>query len=328
MSYAQRHGDTRRPSPPPSAASVGSGNGPASGSAAAEPLLSDSVHADEQRAVAAVQKIQQHVAEIQKLTQQLSAPNASAMVETSRKKVQDAEKSATDIASNVKAILERIPTDAKGVSKEELMLRTSKKQKLTENLSQCSEQLRVAIKTYEQRDQQVCKEILMEAAQAAAAASSSPRATASRPAWKKPQARQAVVSWERDPNAVELIEGGSVAVGSGPQLEAMRDVSEAEIVFHGHIAGEFAQEVTTLRDDLSDLNQCMATMAALTAEQGETLDNIESHIGEAADQSGGAREQLVQAAGTQRAGNKWLWLILLFMIVFMLILIIALLVRH
>lgn len=303
-----------------------------------KPLLGDTASgpADEQqryteqqkRAQDAVKNIQNHVAEIQKQTQQLNFPNAIASVGETRPKVQEAVKAAQDIAQEADALLKGIIVDAKGVSTQEQNMRKAKQQKLTESLNQSAAAVQVALKAYERREAELSLKAAEEAQTSASTSASTLSSTSSRPMGKaharggKSNARQF------DPNdakaMVELEQGGFPQ--RGVSLQAM-ETSEAEVDMHGELVTEFTQEVTTLEEDVRSLAHSMRQVAGMVQDQGEVLDNIETNMGNAEEDSAGATEQLVQASQTQQRGTKRIWYLLAVVMLLSIILVCILIAR-
>lgn len=177
---------------------------------------------------------------------------------------------------------------------------------LTQGLREASAAIQVALKAYQRREEEVQAELKRAAAiQASSAATAT--ATASRPSRTKNDDRSARQG-DYDSTMVEMENGNSAR---GPRLQQM-DATEAEVDMHGHLVDEFSQSVTSLENDIQSLAQSMNQIANITQEQGEILDNIESNMGRAEDQSAGAVQQIEQAGESQRRGNKRLWYILLF----------------
>merc|ERR1719198_1373551 len=110
-----------------------------------------------------------------------------------------------------------------------------------------------------------------------------------------------------------------VELGDAGQSKMLQDMdaSVAELDMHGAIVHEFATEVISLESDVRDLAYSMRTVASLTAQQGEVIDDIESHMARVEEQTSGAREQLVQASNTQQKGNRQMWRILFSTSIFM-----------
>lgn len=264
-----------------------------------------------------VSEIQKQVDLIQKQTRLLALNGASANIGATRGEVQAAVNSAKKTAIEANALLQGISADTKGISPQEQKLRQAKQQKLTENLGSISERVQVAFHEYEKAE---------------AAAPKEPR----RSLTGKTDARQPVMGMPVDDkdhprprrtssHGVELEEGGGsdgIHGGiAGPRLKDMNDISEAEVSMHTAIVSETAHDINQINANTADLNYVMRTMAELTHEQGQVIDNIESNMSRAEEDSRGATVQLVQAASTQRTGIKRIWWILLFALLVLIVLV-------
>lgn len=271
-----------------------------------------------------VAEIQKQVDLIQKQTRLLALNGAGANIGAARGEVQAAVNSAKKTAIEANALLQGISTDAKGISSQEQKLQQTKKQKLTENLGSISERVQVAFHEYEKAEA-VAQAAAHKEPRVAGQRSSSPffagtgKADARQPVMGNPvddagkdQSRVRRVS----SHGVELEEGGGsdgIHGGiAGPRLKDMNDISEAEVSMHTAIVSETANDINQINANTADLNYVMRTMAELTHDQGQVIDNIESNMSRAEEDSRGATVQLVQAASTQRTGTKRIWWILLF----------------
>lgn len=280
-----------------------------------------------------VAEIQKQVDLIQKQTRLLALNGAGANIGTARGEVQAAVNSAQKTAIEASALLQGISADTKGISPQEQKLRQAKQQKLTENLGSISARVQVAFQEYEKAE-----------AVAQAAAPKEPRVAVQRSTSPffagtgKADARQPVMGIPVDDagkdqprtrrassHGVELEEGGG-SDGThggiaGPRLKEMNDISEAEVAMHTDLIRETAQDIDQINANTADLNYVMRTMAELTHDQGQVIDNIESNMASAEEDSRGATVQLVQAASTQQTGIKRIWWILLFALVVMIVLV-------
>lgn len=308
MSYGASYAQAREVARPAAA--------PATTSDKKRPLLSSQDGAAERGAQAVIQSaqdavkdIQRHVSAIQKYTQQLSAPNAS--LSTTRSKVQDAQKAAVDIAKNADKLLKGLVISGKG---QEQTLLHNKQQKLTESLAQSTAQLASAVEAFKLKEAEVEDSLpavpSTASFEAAAAATRRPAAAAAR------TGRQSRTD----------LEMGDVD-GPAPQLQEMV-ISEAEVDMHGAIVAEYAGQVQTVNNNMRELNYCLRSMADMVEEQGEMLDNIESHMSNASESVVAGNEQLEEASATQRRGGKRLVWVLLIASILAAILLIFVFTRH
>lgn len=280
-----------------------------------------------------VAEIQKQVDLIQKQSRLLALNGAGANIGAARGEVQNAVNSAKKTAIEANALLQGISADTKGISPQEQKLRQAKQQKLTENLGSISERVQVAFHEYEKAE-----------AVAQAAAPKEPRPVVQRSTSPffagtgKADARQPVMGIPVDDagrvqpkrrnssaGGVELEEGGGSdgthgGIG-GPRQQIVNDISEAEVSMHTAIVSETAHDINQINSNTADLNYVMRTMAELTHDQGQVIDNIESNMSRAEDDSRGATEQLVQASSTQGTGIKRIWWILLFFLIVLIVLV-------
>jgi len=282
-----------------------------------------------------VVEIQKQVDLIQKQTRLLALNGAGANIGAARGEVQAAVNSAKRIAIEANALLQGIPADAKGISPQEQKLRQTKQQKLTENLGSISERVQVAFHEYEKAEA-VAQAAMPKEPRVAVQRSTSPffagtgKTDARQPVMGNPvdetgKDQTRVRRGSSHSHGVELEEGGGsdgIHGGiAGPRLKEMNDISEAEVSMHTAIVSETAHDINQINSNTADLNYVMRTMAELTHDQGQVIDNIESNMSRAEDDARGATVELVQAASTQRTGVKRIWWILLFALVVLIVLV-------
>lgn len=291
------------------------------------------------------QQIQRNVGEIskqvdliQKQTNKLQLNlGAGTNIGEARGEVQNARNAAQKLAIETTALLNGISADAKGISSQEQKLRQAKHQKLTENLGSISDRVKVAFEEYAKA------EAVAQAAAPLEPKTGVQRSTGGNPFFagsRNADARAPVNTAQfgvddagrvqpkrRNSSAggVELEEGGG-SDGShggiaGPRQQIVNDISEAEVSMHTAIVSETAHDINNINQNTADLNYVMRTMAELTHDQGQVIDNIESNMSRAEDDSRGAVEQLVQASSTQRTGIKRIWWILLFFLIVLIVLV-------
>lgn len=221
----------------------------------------------------AVKRIQQCTAEIRKEAN-LLAPSTSA---ASRKKVEATLHTGNQAVQDAKRRLEKLSYNG-GDTFGEQRNRSLMQQKLSENLTKGIRDLQVSFQVFEQAEKRVAE---------------MPTTTPPRP--------------------TEDLEMGSLPAGQGQRLQATADlVSEAELDVHTAIVEEYAQDISTLAQDVRGLQQAMADLSFHTKVQGDLLDSIEGDFLSSTQNTANASEQLTQASHSQRRGSKFIyWLLLL-----------------
>lgn len=252
----------------------------------------DSAYLEDTRKVTeAVQRIQQLAADVRKESSMLGTAQSYA---GSKKKVEEAVRLAKSVAEEARRRLQGLAV-AGVTDVSEQKHRQLQQQKLTENLMGATRALEAASRAYEAADAERARRVSV-----AASGPGGPATNGTAPGVEL--------------HAMDAAAAGSEA-GSGQQALRMlqdTDVSQAEVETHAAIVEEYTEQISSLSQDIKDLQRAMVDLADHTRAQGEVLDDIESNLSRATDNTGGATEQLVAASQQQRRGTKWiLWLMLL-----------------
>jgi len=274
------------------------------------PLLDKSRETDELNGAdklkllrAAVQNMQTRVADIQKQTRQLNAPNASTSLDTMRSKVEDAKTFCLESENLARRLLSASADDMKGLPMQEKALQEAKMRKLTESLDKSAVSLRTSLAEFDERHDVVQADAERARAIEASAASTVTASAAS----------TATASASRQ----DGYEASTSPLDDAIQVERSEvslqdiDIGQADVDHHGSIVAEFTRDVSNVQSDMSALSDVVQTMASLTQDQGHVLDNIESCLSNTEAQAEGAHEQIAQASETQSTGVKRIWWFLL-----------------
>lgn len=202
----------------------------------------------------------------------LLAPSTSA---AARQKVEATFHTGNQAVQDAKRRLEKLSYNG-GDTFGEQRNRSLMQQKLSENLTKGIRDLQVSLQVFEQAEKRL---------------SEVPTTTSQRPS--------------------EDLEMGSLA--GQQRLQATADlVSEAELDVHTAIVEEYAQDISTLAQDVRGLQQAMTDLNFHTKVQGDLLDSIEGDFLSSTQNTANASEQLTQASHSQRRGSKFIyWLLLL-----------------
>lgn len=259
---------------------------------------------DESRKVQdSVQKIQQHAAEVRKEATLLSTAPAHGMAKGKEKAlaaVREA-KSTTEKAMTALQGLARATTsgvDGKALSQEEQNSRKFMHQKLNENISVSVKALDQAWMSYQAAEAEALR---TRAAYQAAEAESLRQAGTSTMSTPLVLAGAPGMDPVLPPAAVEA----DLEAGQRSQTQVLdEDVAPGEAEMHAAIAEEYARDLTNINQNAQMLQRAMVDLAETTASQGSILENIESNMAEAAEQSAQANEELQVTAENQRSGVK------------------------
>lgn len=88
------------------------------------------------------------------------------------------------------------------------------------------------------------------------------------------------------------------------QLQRAEDVAQAQVDMHTEAVEEYTRDVTQLALNVRSMQRIMGDLAQHVQQQGEVLDTIEGNMGEAADKSQQANEELQKTTESQRSGLK------------------------
>lgn len=254
---------------------------------------------DSRRVQAAVKDIEQLTAEIRRETNSLG----TSQLGPAKRKVLDASKAAFERLGEAKRLLDGFGASSSGLSLPEQNLRKTMQQKQSMALSSVSESLKVAIAGFE----------AAEAERSKRDAQSSSGSKAARTA-----------------SGVEMhtMEGGATDVEQGRRQMQEIDLTEAEAETHAAIVDEFVEELHTLQSGIQGLQRAMVDLAEHAKAQGETLDIIEATTTRAAENTAGAREQLVITSNSQRTGSKLLYTLLAVAVFLAVTIIIVVVMKH
>eukprot|EP00747_Dinoflagellata_sp_TGD_P155776 gnl/TRDRNA2_/TRDRNA2_177608_c3_seq15.p1 gnl/TRDRNA2_/TRDRNA2_177608_c3~~gnl/TRDRNA2_/TRDRNA2_177608_c3_seq15.p1 ORF type:complete len:311 (+),score=89.51 gnl/TRDRNA2_/TRDRNA2_177608_c3_seq15:91-933(+) len=258
---------------------------PAAPATKQQPLLSsdaDSVHErDCELAVQAVKKIQELAAMMRRETSQVRMAAANGMGKR-RFDVQEAMREAKATYDDANRHLQGLSVSGDSLPMSEQQMWRLKEKKLKDGLATSMKQLENVRKEYEEA----------EHAKATAAAAV-------------------------DQSAVQMAAiDGTVDVEAANQQQMMEEMrQEAEKELHAYIVDEYASEVSTVHRDVQVLQQCMVDLAEHVQSQGSQLDNIELHMQSARDNTSSGAKEVLLTAERQRRGTKWMyWLLILIVI--------------
>lgn len=244
----------------------------------------------------AVRKIQQLGADVRKEANLLStapAHNAAKGRERAHASVREA-RTCNEAAGAALQGLARACTGAGGrgedLSMEEQNSRKFMHQKLVENLAASSKAVDEAWLAYE------------------AAEADTLRRRAAPETMKTPLVAAGTATV--DPSLPPEQEPADAADLEAGQAATAQDTLPAEAEMHAAIAEEYARDLVTMNQNMHHLQRAMVDLADTTRAQGEVLDNIESNMAAAAENTADANEELTASNQQQRRGTKrFLWLI-------------------
>jgi hypothetical protein len=253
--------------------------------------VDDTFQQECQKVQEAVQKIQQHAADVRKETNMLStSPGHTG----GKAKAQAAMRDAKTTFEGARNILQSLGNGLQTLPVEEQNCRRFMQQKLTDNL-----------------------QVSLKALEAAGLAFETAEATCAR--------QQAAAAYPSvDDKKVPLVTAGdpsvdpALAPGADADLEAARqsaqeleqDYVPPETEIHAAIVDEYARELTTLNQDVRALQRAMVDLAEHATAQGEVLDNLENNMAAAADSTAQANEQIgISNEQQQRSSKRFMWLV-------------------
>mmetsp|Transcript_142867 Transcript_142867/g.252240 ORF Transcript_142867/g.252240 Transcript_142867/m.252240 type:complete len:297 (-) Transcript_142867:95-985(-) len=249
----------------------------------------------------AVQKIQGYSADVRKEAHLLRTPNFNAA--RGKSKVQSAMETAAAIREEAEKLLMDFGVSGSGLSREEQHHRKATHDKLSDDLQASWKILLDASKEY--NDAAIRQELNREVEE-----------ERNKLANEQQAVRRAAQSLR---HATEEYRSEAVRLQATAQE---LDVSSSEVTQHSGLVQEFAGEVQAIGEDIQTLSNCMVSLADLTQQQGEQLDNIESHMSIGAQSTGAATEQLIQTARAVHFRTKWQCWVLLIAIVLSTVLVI------
>jgi len=294
MSYSQKGDDGRAP---------GSARQWKSRSNPSTPRDGDAFEEESRKVQDSVRKIQQHAAEVRKEANLLSTAPAHGMAK-GKEKALSAVREAQSTTEKAMAALQGLArattggVDGKPLSQQEQNSRKFMHQKLNENISASVKTLDQAWMSYQAAEAEALR---THAAYQAAEAESLRQAGPSTMSTPLVSAGAPGIDPVLPPAAAEA----DLEVGQQSQAQALEeDMVPAEAEMHAAIAEEYARDLTNLNQNAQMLQRAMVDLAETTASQGAVLENIESNMTEAAEQSAQANEELAVTNQTQRSGTK------------------------
>jgi len=283
------------------------------------PRAGDAFESESRKVQDAVQKIQRHAGEVRKEANLLSTAPAHGMAK-GKEKAQTAVREAKSTTETALAALQGLArattggVDGVALSLDEQNSRKFMHQKLNDNISASVKALDQAWMAYQAAEAEALR---THAANKAAEA----RTHAANQAAEAEALRQAAPSTMSTP----LVSAGTpgmdpalppaaadLEAGQQSQAQALEeDMMPAEAEMHAAIAEEYARDLTNLNQNAQMLQRAMVDLAETTVAQGSILENIESNMSEAEQQTTQANVELAATAQTQRSGAKrFMWLLL------------------
>lgn len=92
--------------------------------------------------------------------------------------------------------------------------------------------------------------------------------------------------------------------------QQQQDMSAEEMEIHANMTNEYVSRLRTVNEDVRTISGVMNDLATLTKTQGEVMDDIESNLSAAADNTAAANEQVAQTENRQAQRSKrFLWVL-------------------